>query len=128
MGDHYAVSRMGSYWDGEFPSIEAARAAAPEVLELKHGDQYFIGASSPLPRPRLDADSLLDQLHDQAYDLGIEDWLGAVPQPAVAALETALNGALAEWLEERGIEWNAVEYEVVQYGTFSLAPITFTNG
>lgn len=70
-----------------------------KLYETKEEPLVWI-AETIYPQPLIDLDNVLEQLQDQAYDMGsdyAEDYLGDVSNEDLKELEEKLNAVFLEW-------------------------------
>jgi hypothetical protein len=104
--EHWAVSRDGEHYDGEYATPEEAAACAEEHFDVEPGDTVYVGRAVPLPWEQwVDGEIVIDRLQEYAYDaVGeyAEDWLATVSPEASRALNARLRATVGEWLREFG--------------------------
>lgn len=125
----WKVSLDEEHWSHptEFPSKEAAIAAAPAELDLEPGDYFWVGRKASPAVILFDGSHVLENMAEQMYDSEeggeySEDWLAHVPKEATQELEEALNKVWEKWLRdnEEMPDWftiQDVEHLIVPFPT-----------
>lgn len=94
----WGYSRDEEHYHGDFDTKEEA---IEEGKSCERGD-FTVGQYRD-PNLEVDADRVLDQILEEAYDEGgdcVEGWLSRVPRKQLEALSLTLSAAFQKWLVE----------------------------
>lgn len=119
MNGTFAYSFDRETFIGRYPSREAALAAAGRALKDR-ADQpegIFVGQwSEPDPQTDGHADNVLAAMHDRfAAATGDTGYLSVVGEQQAAALDTAIQTAIRDWLTHQNLTPRATKVRAVSH-------------
>lgn len=113
----FAYSFDRDTFHGRFPTREAALAAAGRALKDREDqpEGIFVGQwSEPDPQTDGHAEAIIEAMRDRAQSAtGERGFLNNVTEQQAAALDTAIQTALRDWLAQTGLTPRATRVHAV---------------
>lgn len=110
MSPSFALSFDGQRFEPEqYPTREAAIAAAPDALDLLPGDPFWVGQVEPL-RHGVVVEDVIDRISDNIFDV-VPDCVEYSPLITEQA-RAEFNELLTAWLRKHGLHPDSFGFSV----------------